>query len=389
MESDMSGMRFSTSLIHGGVHEGGGTGSVNVPIYQTSTYAQENIGGTPRWEYSRTGNPTRAALESLIADLEHGTAGFAFASGLAAETAVLSLFESGDHILLSENVYGGTFRLMDKVFKHFGITFSLADTTNPKAFEAAFTPQTKAILIESPANPLLTVTDIEATAKIAHEHGATVIVDNTFMTPYLQRPLDLGADVVLHSATKYLGGHSDLVAGLVVVKDAALAERLAFVQNSTGGVLAPFDSFLLIRGIRTLAVRMDRHTENAEKIARHLAAHPAVEKVYYPGLETAQGHDVQKKQARNGGAMVSFELAPDRDIRKFFPALRVVTLAESLGGVESLVCHPATMTHAAIPKETREAVGITDGLIRLSVGIEDANDLIRDIDDAIRETEAK
>ena len=389
MESDMSGMRFSTSLIHGGVHEDGGTGSVNVPIYQTSTYAQENIGGTPRWEYSRTGNPTRAALESLIADLEHGTAGFAFASGLAAETAVLSLFESGDHILLSENVYGGTFRLMDKVFKHFGITFSLADTANPEAFEAAFTPRTKAILIESPANPLLTVTDIEATAKIAHEHGATVIVDNTFMTPYLQRPLDLGADIVLHSATKYLGGHSDLVAGLVVVKDAALAERLAFIQNSTGGVLAPFDSFLLIRGIRTLAVRMDRHTENAEKIARHLAAHPAVKKVYYPGLETAQGHDVQKKQARNGGAMVSFELAPDRDIRKFFPALHVVTLAESLGGVESLVCHPATMTHAAIPKETREAVGITDGLIRLSVGIEDADDLIRDIDNAIEGSEGK
>lgn len=389
MESDMSGMRFSTSLIHGGVHEDGGTGSVNVPIYQTSTYAQENIGGAPKWEYSRTGNPTRAALESLIADLEHGTAGFAFASGLAAETAVLSLFESGDHILLSENVYGGTFRLMDKVFKHFGITFSLADTTNPEAFAAAFTPRTKAILIESPANPLLTVTDISVVAKIAHEHGATVIVDNTFMTPYLQRPLDLGADVVLHSATKYLGGHSDLVAGLVVVRDAALAERLAFIQNSTGGVLAPFDSFLLIRGIRTLGVRMDRHTENAEKIARHLAAHPAVKNVYYPGLETAQGHDVQKKQARNGGAMVSFELAPDRDIRKFFPALRVVTLAESLGGVESLVCHPATMTHAAIPKETREAVGITDGLIRLSVGIEDADDLIRDIDDAIRETEAK
>lgn len=383
MESDMNGMRFSTSLIHGGVHEDGGTGSVNVPIYQTSTYAQENIGGAPKWEYSRTGNPTRAALESLIADLEHGTAGFAFASGLAAETAVLSLFESGDHILLSENVYGGTFRLMDKVFKHFGITFSLADTTNPEAFAAAFTPRTKAILIESPANPLLTVTDISVVAKIAHEHGATVIVDNTFMTPYLQRPLDLGADIVLHSATKYLGGHSDLVAGLVVVKDAALAERLAFIQNSTGGVLAPFDSFLLIRGVRTLAIRMDRHTENAEKIARHLAAHPAVKKVYYPGLETAQGHDVQKKQARNGGAMVSFELAPDRDIRKFFPALRVVTLAESLGGVESLVCHPATMTHAAIPKETREAVGITDGLIRLSVGIEDADDLIRDIDNAI------
>ncbi len=386
MESDMSGMRFSTALIHGGVYEDGGTGAVNVPIYQTSTYAQENIGGSPKWEYTRTGNPTRAALESLIAALEEGSAGFAFASGLAAETAVLSLFASGDHILLSENVYGGTFRLMDKVFRNFGITFSLADTTNPGAFEAAFTPATKAILIESPANPLLTVTDIAAAADIAHRHGATVIVDNTFMTPYLQRPLTLGADIVLHSATKYLGGHSDLVAGLVAVRDASLAERLAFIQNSTGGVLAPFDSFLLIRGIRTLAVRMDRHTRNAEKIARHLAAHPAVKKVYYPGLESAPGYEVQRRQAKNGGAMVSFELAPERDIRKFFPALRVVTLAESLGGVESLVCHPATMTHAAIPKETREAIGITDGLIRLSVGIEDADDLIADLDAAIEKT---
>ncbi|MBQ9378024.1 MAG: PLP-dependent transferase, partial [Schwartzia sp.] len=353
----MSGMKFSTASIHGGVHEDGATGSVNVPIYQTSTYAQENIGGNPKWEYTRTGNPTRAALESLIAALEGGTAGFAFASGLAAETAVLGLFQSGDHILLSENVYGGTFRLMDKVFRRFGITFSLADTTDLDAFVAAFRPNTKAALIESPANPLLTVTDIAAVAAEVHRRDALVIVDNTFMTPYLQRPLELGADIVLHSATKYLGGHSDLVAGLAVVKDAALAERLAFLQNSTGGVLAPFDSFLLIRGIRTLAVRMDRHTGNAERIARHLAAHPGVKRVYYPGLPDAQGYVVQQKQAKNGGAMVSFELAPEHDIRKFFPALRIVTLAESLGGVESLVCHPATMTHAAIPKETREAVG--------------------------------
>ena len=389
MESDMSGMKFSTASIHGGVHEDGATGSVNVPIYQTSTYAQENIGGNPKWEYTRTGNPTRAALESLIAALEGGTAGFAFASGLAAETAVLGLFQSGDHILLSENVYGGTFRLMDKVFRRFGITFSLADTTDLDAFVAAFRPNTKAALIESPANPLLTVTDIAAVAAEVHRRDALVIVDNTFMTPYLQRPLELGADIVLHSATKYLGGHSDLVAGLAVVKDAALAERLAFLQNSAGGVLAPFDSFLLIRGIRTLAVRMDRHTENAERIARHLAAHPGVKRVYYPGLPDAQGYVVQQKQAKNGGAMVSFELAPEHDIRKFFPALRVVTLAESLGGVESLVCHPATMTHAAIPKETREAVGITDGLIRLSVGIEDADDLIDDLDRAIDESEAK
>ena len=389
MESDMSGMKFSTASIHGGVHEDGATGSVNVPIYQTSTYAQENIGGNPKWEYTRTGNPTRAALESLIAALEGGTAGFAFASGLAAETAVLGLFQSGDHILLSENVYGGTFRLMDKVFRRFGITFSLADTTDLDAFVAAFRPNTKAALIESPANPLLTVTDIAAVAAEVHRRDALVIVDNTFMTPYLQRPLVLGADIVLPSATKYLGGHSDLVAGLAVVKDAALAERLAFLQNSTGGVLAPFDSFLLIRGIRTLAVRMDRHTENAERIARHLAAHPGVKRVYYPGLPDAQGYVVQQKQAKNGGAMVSFELAPEHDIRKFFPALRIVTLAESLGGVESLVCHPATMTHAAIPKETREAVGITDGLIRLSVGIEDADDLIDDLDRAIDESEAK
>lgn len=389
MEDDMSGMRIETALIHGGGYENGETGTVNVPIYQTSTFAQKNIGGTPRWEYARTGNPTRAALESLIAELEHGAFGFAFASGLAAETAVMSLLKTGDRVFLSENVYGGTFRLMDKVFSHFGISYALADTADPAAFEAAITEGTKAVLIESPANPLLTVTDIEKIAAAAHRHGALVIVDNTFMTPYLQHPLELGADIVLHSATKYLGGHSDLVAGLVVTKDEGTAEHLAFIQNSTGGVLAPFDSFLLIRGIRTLAVRMDRHTENASKIARHLAAHPSVSRVCYPGLEAFKGHDIQMRQAKNGGAMISFELSPGYDIRRFFPALKIITLAESLGGVESLVCHPATMTHAAIPKETREAVGITDRLIRLSVGIEDAEDLISDLDHAISESGVK
>ena len=382
-------MKVSTLLIHGGIDGDAATGAVSVPIYQTSTYRQRALGENTGWEYSRTGNPTRAALEALVADLEGGTRGFAFGSGMAAITAVLSLFRTGDKVLISKNVYGGTFRVLDKVFKSFGLGYALADTGDVAALDAAITPGVKAVLVESPANPLLTVSDLAAVAFVAKRRGLLMIVDNTFMTPYLQKPLALGADIVVHSATKYLGGHSDLVAGLVVVRDAALAERLAFIQNSTGGVLAPFDSFLLIRGVRTLAVRMDRHTENAEKIARHLAAHPAVKKVYYPGLETAQGHDVQKKQARNGGAMVSFELAPDRDIRKFFPALRVVTLAESLGGVESLVCHPATMTHAAIPKETREAVGITDGLIRLSVGIEDADDLIADIDWAIEGSEGK
>ena len=376
-------MKEQTLLIHGGIDGDAATGAVNVPIYQTSTYRQRALGENTGWEYSRTGNPTRAALEALISDLEGGTRGFAFASGMAAISAVLSLFKSGDRILISKNVYGGTFRVLDKVFKQFGLGYALADTDDASALDAAITPDVKAILVESPANPLLTVTDLAAAASVAKRRGILTIVDNTFMTPYLQKPLALGADIVVHSATKYLGGHSDVVSGLAVTNHPEIAERLAFVQNAVGGVLGPFDSFLLIRGIKTLAVRMDRHVANAETLAARLATHPEVSRVWYPGLKDFPGHDIQFRQAKNGGAMISFELADGKNHREFFRALRLVTLAESLGGVESLVCHPASMTHASIPKETREKVGITDRLIRLSVGIEDVDDIWSDIENAI------
>ena len=375
--------QIESALIHGGVDGDALTGAVNVPIYQTSTYRQEGLGKNSGWEYSRTGNPTRAALEALIAELEGGTHGFAFASGMAASTAVISLFKSGDKIIISSNVYGGTFRVLDKIFKNFGLTYSIEDTSNLKTLEKKITPDVKAIWVESPANPLLTITDLAGVAALAKKKKILSIVDNTFMTPYIQRPIENGIDIVVHSATKYLGGHSDLVAGLAVVHDKALAERLAFIQNATGGVLGPFDSFLLIRGIKTLGVRLDRHVENAEKIAAHLQKHPAVKKIYYPGLKSDAGYKVNKKQAKNGGAMISFELKENYNIKKFFSSLKLVSLAESLGGVESLVCHPASMTHASIPKDIRDKVGITDGLIRLSVGIESADDIIADLDKAI------
>lgn len=378
--------KIESALIHGGIYGDKTTGAVNTPIYQTSTYEQSGLGENTGWEYSRTGNPTRAALESLIAELEGGTAGFAFGSGMAAITAVLSLFKAGDKVIISSNVYGGTFRVLDKVFKNFEIGYEIVDTSDLALLENSITPEVKAVLVESPANPLLTVTDLAAVAKIAKEHGILSIVDNTFMTPYLQRPIKLGADIVIHSATKYLGGHSDLVAGLVVVNDDSLAERLAFIQNATGGVLGPFDSFLLIRGIKTLGVRLDRHVENAEKAALFLKNHRAVKKVYYPGLPDAQGYEVNRRQAKNGGAMISFELYEAYDIRKFFRSLKLIALAESLGGVESLVCHPASMTHASIPKDVRDKVGITDGLIRLSIGIENIDDLLTDLEQAITES---
>lgn len=385
----MSYKSIDTALIHGGISTDERTGAVNVPIYQTSTFKQDGLGKMRGYEYSRTGNPTREALEALIAELEGGEAGFAFASGLAAETAVLSLLHSGDRVLISSNVYGGTFRLLDQVFDHFNISYTISDTEDPASFERDITDDVKAVLIESPANPLMTITDINAVADIAHKHGLLVIVDNTFMTPYLQRPLSLGADIVVHSATKYLGGHSDVVAGLAVVKTRELADKIAFIQNSTGGVLAPFDSFLLIRGIKTLGVRLDRHVSNALTAAKHLKDHPAVRSVHYPGLETDKGYEVNKRQAKNGGVMISFELNDGYDINTFFESLELITLAESLGGVESLVCHPSSMTHASIPEDIRKKVGITDGLIRLSIGIEDLSDILEDLDRAIAASEVK
>ncbi len=386
---DMSYKKIETALIHGGISTDERTGAVNVPIYQTSTFKQDGLGKMRGYEYSRTGNPTREALEALIAELEGGYAGFAFASGLAAETAVLSLLHTGDRVLISSNVYGGTFRLLNQVFDHFGINYTISETDDPAAFEKDITEDVKAVLIESPANPLMTITDIRAIAEIAHKHNLLVIVDNTFMTPYLQRPLELGADIVVHSATKYLGGHSDVVAGLAVVKTKELAEKIAFIQNSTGGVLPPFDSFLLIRGIKTLGVRLDRHVANAEAAAKFLTGHEAVKSVHYPGLESDKGYEVNRKQAKNGGVMISFELKDYYDIRVFFESLQLITLAESLGGVESLVCHPSSMTHASIPEDIRKKVGITDGLIRLSIGIENIDDILEDLDNAIKASEVK
>lgn len=388
MKNEITGGKYSlqTAVIHAGNQIDERTGAVNTPIYQTSTFKQDGLGKNRGYEYSRTGNPTRKVLEDLIADLEGGTVGFAFASGMAAISTVLSLFKAGDRILISRNVYGGTFRVLDKVFGNFGITYTILESENPADLERFFTDDVRAVLIESPANPLMAVTDIRAFSDVAHRHGAKVIVDNTFMTPYIQRPLELGADIVVHSGTKYLGGHSDLVAGLAVVKDAETAERLAFLQNATGGVLQPFDSFLLIRGIKTLSVRMDRHVSNALAIAKYLESSEDVSKVHYPGLATDPGFEVNSKQARNGGAMLSFELTEGHDLGKFFASLKLINLAESLGGVESLVCHPSTMTHASIPKDIRESVGITDSLIRLSPGIESVEDIIEDLDNAIRES---
>ena len=374
---------LNSMLIHGGIDGDKTTGAVNVPIYQTSTYKQSELGVNTGWEYSRTGNPTRAALEKLIADLEGGAYGLAFAAGLAAIHTVLSLFTAGDKLIVSDNIYGGTFRILDKVFKPLGLRYEIVDTADVAKVAAAVDENTKAIYIETPANPLLSVTDIAAVAEIARKANVLLIVDNTFLTPYLQRPLLLGADIVLHSGTKYLGGHSDTISGLVALNDPKLAERLYFLQNAIGGVLSPFDSFLVIRGIKTLGVRMDRHVANAQRIAEWLQESGYVKKVYYPGLVSDPGYAVQKKQADGPGAMISFVLKEEYDYRAFFRNLKLITLAESLGGVESLVCHPASMTHASIPADIRQKTGIVDELIRFSVGIEDVNDLIDDLRQAI------
>ena len=385
-------IKLNSLVIHGGIDGDERTGAVNVPIYQTSTYKQDGLGENRGWEYSRTGNPTRAALEKLVADLEDGEYGLAFASGLSAINTVLSLFKEGDRLIVSDNIYGGTFRILDNVFKNFGITYTIVNTSDLDEIEkvlkedAAGANEIKAVYIESPANPLLTVTDIEEVSELAKIYNKKVIVDNTFLTPYLQRPLSLGADIVIHSGTKYLGGHSDTVSGFVVVNDKEIADRLYYLQNAIGGVLGPWDSYLMIRGIKTLGVRMDRHVQNAEKVAEWLVSSGYVDKVYYPGLKSDPGYEVQKKQADGPGAMISFTLKKEYDYRRFFKSLKLVTLAESLGGVESLVCHPASMTHAAIPKDIRETVGITDELIRLSVGIEDVDDIIADIEQAIKES---
>ena len=376
-------MQLDTLLIHGGQTTDPRTGAVNVPIYQTSTYAQRALGEHSGYEYSRTKNPTRDGIESLIAACEGGKYGFAFASGMAAIGTILSLFKSGDSVVISHNVYGGTFRILAQVFSQFELHYKIVDTRNLEALEAALSEEVRAVLIESPSNPLLTVTPLKAVAELCKKKGILSIVDNTFMTPYLQRPLELGIDIVLHSATKYLGGHSDLIAGLVVVDDENLAQKIGFLQNAIGSILAPFESFLLIRGMKTLGLRMQKHCENALFLAQKLSQCQAVQRVHYPGLEDSEDYATHKAQARGGGGVLSFVLKEDYDHKIFLKSTKIIVLAESLGGVESLLCHPASMTHASIPEHIRRANGICDGLIRLSVGIEDARDLLDDVMGAI------
>ncbi|MCL6573009.1 MAG: bifunctional cystathionine gamma-lyase/homocysteine desulfhydrase [Bacillus sp. (in: Bacteria)] len=376
-------MKRKTQLIHGGISNDPATGAVSFPIYQVSTYKQEGVGGHKGFEYSRTGNPTRHALEELIKDIEGGRAGFAFGSGMAAITAVIMLFNSGDHVILTDDVYGGTFRVMTKVLNRFGIEFTFVDTSNLKNINSEIKPNTKAIYLETPTNPLLKVTDIEAAAKFAKDHNLLTIVDNTFSTPYWQNPLELGADIVLHSATKYIGGHSDVVAGLVVVNSDKLAKDLHFVQNSTGGILGPQDSWLLIRGIKTLGIRMEETETNTAAIVEFLQGHAAIKKVFYPGLKTHPNHEIAKKQARGFGGMVSFDVGSAENADQLLSRLHYFTLAESLGAVESLISVPARMTHASIPAERRAELGITDGLVRISVGLEDVEDLIDDLKQAL------
>ncbi|MEH7333982.1 bifunctional cystathionine gamma-lyase/homocysteine desulfhydrase [Neobacillus drentensis] len=376
-------MKRKTKLIHGGISEDPATGAVSFPIYQVSTYKQEGVGGHKGFEYSRTGNPTRNALEELIKDIEGGKAGFAFGSGMAAITAVIMLLNSGDHVILTDDVYGGTFRVMTKVLNRFGIDSTFVDTSNLENIKSEIRPNTKAVYLETPTNPLLKVTDIEAAAKLAKEHNLLTIVDNTFSTPYWQNPLELGADIVLHSATKYIGGHSDVVAGLVVVNSDKLAEDLHFVQNSTGGVLGPQDSWLLIRGIKTLGIRMEETESNTKALVEFLQGHSKVKKVFYPGIETHPNHDIAKKQSRGFGGMVSFDVGSGENADKLLSKVKYFTLAESLGAVESLISVPARMTHASIPAERRAELGITDGLVRISVGLEDVEDLIEDLSQAL------
>ncbi|MEJ9150926.1 MULTISPECIES: bifunctional cystathionine gamma-lyase/homocysteine desulfhydrase [Bacillus] len=376
-------MRKKTKFIHGGISRDPYTGAVSTPIYQVSTYKQDGVGNF-KYEYSRTGNPTREALEKLIADIEEGTHGFAFSSGMAAITAAIQLFSAGDHVIATDDVYGGTFRVMTKVLNRFNIDVTFVDTSNLDAVKEAIQPNTKAIYVETPTNPLLKITDLKAISKIAKEHQLTFIVDNTFSTPYWQNPLTLGADIVVHSATKYLGGHSDVVAGLIVVKDEKLAEDIHFIQNSTGGILGPQDSWLLMRGIKTLGVRMEEIEQNTKRIVEFLQNHPQVEKVYYPGLETHPGHEIHRSQSAGFGGMISFTVESQEKALDVLKKTRYFTLAESLGAVESLISIPSLMTHASIPRERRLELGIEDGLIRISVGIEDIEDLLEDLEAALQ-----
>jgi len=377
-------MGFSTDAIHAGQIPDPTTGAITTPIYQTSTYAQEALGINKGYEYGRTHNLTRQALEKNIATLEKGKYGIAFASGLASIQAVLGLVKSGDHLVVSDNVYGGTYRIMELIFKNYGLDFSWVDTSNVKNIENAIKKNTKIVYIETPTNPMLSLTDIQAVAKICKDQNLICVVDNTFMTPYFQKPLELGADVVLHSTTKYLNGHCDVVGGMLITSDEKIHERLRYLQNAVGAVPSPFDCWLTLRATKTLAVRMKQHNANAIQIAEYLSTKSSIKKVIYPGLKSHPQHELAKKQMSGFGGMISVDFGSLDNAKKIISKLKVITLAESLGGVESLLCHPASMTHASVPKEERDKLGITEGLLRFSVGIEDAEDLIADIEQALK-----
>lgn len=381
-------MKFNTKVIHGGQHHDPSTGAVMPPVYQTSTFVQTSPGvPVGDYEYSRAANPTRTALENALASIENGSKGLAFSSGLAATDCVLRSFKAGDEIIAMDDLYGGTYRMFTRIYKDSGIKFHFVDMNDLEKFKSLINENTKLVWVETPTNPLMKLADIEAIAKITKEKNILFAVDNTFATPYLQKPLDLGADIVMHSATKYLGGHSDVIAGALIIKDEKLAEQLHFQQFATGATLGPQDSFLVLRGIKTLSLRVQRHCENGEKVTEFLNNHPKVKTVFYPGLESHPFHEIAKKQMKNGfGGMVSFtfESGKKEDAIKFLENLKVFTLAESLGGVESLANHPALMTHASIPEDKRKEIGISDDLVRLSVGIEDAEDLIADLEQALK-----
>jgi cystathionine beta-lyase/cystathionine gamma-synthase len=375
--------RFSTVCIHAGQEPDPSTGAIITPIYQTSTYVQEGLGQHKGFEYGRTQNPTRMALEANLAAIERGAAGFAFASGMAAIDAILTRLESGDHLVVSDNTYGGTFRLFEKVRRKFGLDFTYVDTSRLETIEPAITPKTKYLFVETPTNPMLRVTDLAAASEIAHRHGVRVIVDNTFASPYIQQPLALGCDIVTHSTTKFLNGHSDSVGGIVVLKHQDDIDWMKFVQNAAGAILGPMDSWLVLRGTKTLPIRMERTNANAQTLAEHLAAHPKVQSVIYPGLKDHPHHALATRQMRGYGGLISFDVGSLDEARRVLPRFKLMSLAESLGGVETLISHPAIMTHASVPPDRRAAIGITDGMIRISVGIEDVDDLREDLDQAL------
>ncbi len=376
-------MGFSTDAIHAGQEPDPTTGAVTTPIYQTSTYVQEELGKHKGYEYARTQNPTRMALEKNIATLEHGERGFAFGSGMAATTAVMYLLKQGDHVVASNNMYGGTYRLFERVLTGYGLTFTYASTADLAATEAAFRPNTKLLFVETPTNPSMIISDLRGLAALAQRKSALMVVDNTFMTPYFQRPLELGAHLVVHSTTKYLNGHSDMVGGIVISNHAAATERLQFIQNAVGAIPGPFDCWLVLRGVKTLPVRMERHNANAMAIAQWLSRHSKLTRVYYPGLPDHPGHALHKSQASGFGGMIAFDTGSMENAAKVLRRTNLFSLAESLGGVESLISHPATMTHASVPREEREKVGLTDGLVRISVGIEDLEDLLADLESGL------